>query len=103
MEWDIQFDGIKIKEKQKELMSAFSDLLCAMKEYKTESDYLQKQWQGSAADIFFDKQNDMWIQIATYTEQTYKLLLALMETEELFAQGEREVERIMEEGMIWEI
>ena len=103
MEWEIQFSGMKIKEKQEEFMSAISDLYNALKEYEAESGYLQSIWKGPAADMFFDRQKSIWIKIGECTEKTQQLMLALIEAEEVFAQGEKEVCKILEEKCIWEI
>lgn len=101
MEWDILFDGEKIKEKQIELISVIGDLYNAMKEYETECNYMQSFWKGVAAEQFFGRQKSIWENIGKCGEKSRKLLLALQDAEEAFAKGEREVEMIMEENTLW--
>ncbi|MBP3603085.1 MAG: hypothetical protein J6J79_02920 [Lachnospiraceae bacterium] len=100
-EQKIKFGGKKIKEMQEQYMTAVSDLYDALREYETETDYLLGTWKGNAADTFSAANRRSCEQLDESMQRTEKLMLALIQTERVFGEGEKEILNTMERVPAW--
>ncbi len=95
-EENVQFCGREMKEIQEQYMSSITDLYDALRLYETENDYLSGMWKGDAATTFFDGQKKFRDQLSAGMQKTERLIMALMQTEKVFEQGEKEISGMLE-------
>ncbi len=101
--WSLRFEGTEIKKLQEEMIAAWSDIYDALKEWEEEKEYLTDIWRGTAADTFLASLKGVWQEIGNCSKKTESLLSGLINVEENFAQCEKEIENLTQEGFLWRI
>ncbi len=101
--FDLQFDSSRLKQLQEEMITAYSNLINALKEAESEQEYMWEFWKGEAAEQFIRSQNDCFGRLVECSKRTEELLLSLGYAEECFRACEKKVSKIIGEKCIWEM